>query len=261
MENDFLLDVFPELYETQEELEIKHNEYLIQVYNKVSEIIKVKQTELYSLFALESGYQNMSDEDLKLKIAKYLTMNEKNFLKAKELSAYSRADGRYSRFLKQLDSALPFEKYGITDIDEEYGLTMADNERWFTLHLPPMIGKKQSERHAVDGRYMYYLTLKSLKDYEKKNSPIRVMKHPVLIFLHRIDGNNKLAQTIDADNVDEKLVTDAMFGYFLSDDNLLSLWTMHIGIEDKKPSCDIFIMEKETYPLWILDNQEFFSEL
>lgn len=244
-----------------EHLEFKRINFVNNLAVGISDVIKKKKDELRFLLDLEDSITALDGKDLRVKLSKYLTMNEKNFLKAKELSAYSRINESYSMAESYLDSPLSFQKYGISD-NEEFTPYVDKISGGLMLHLPAMFGKKQADRHAVDGRYMYYLTCNLLANYEAEfDKKIPLMKAPVAIFLHHIDTENQLAKTLDADNIDEKLVTDALYGFLLSDDNLLTLWTLHIGIPGPTSFCDLYLMERESLPEWIQNNESLFSEI
>ena len=243
-----------------EQLEIKRINFVNSLAEDISRIANLKKDELYSLLNLEDMVTSLNGKDLRLAISKYLTANEKNFLKAKELSAYSRIDASYNMAKTSYKNMLAFQKYGTSESPEFNG-NLEKIQGGYKFHLPPMPGKKLSDRHAVDGRFMHYLMSNMLAEYERTHSEkFSVMSHPVAIFVHHIERDNKLTKTLDSDNVDEKAITDALYGFLLSDDNLLTLWTTHIGVEDDSTFCDLYLIEKNEYPNWVKINSVLFTD-
>lgn len=67
-------------------------------------------------------------------------------------------------------------------------------------------------------------------------------------------------EVMDADNIDIKVTIDALFGFLINDDNVLSLATMHLGARcDDESSCDIYIINKAKFAEWCNCHQDLFA--
>lgn len=238
------------LAEQVERLEKKRLEFVQVMGEATASILREKKLETLELCKILDDITNLNGTNLKLKFDRYLSLNEKNYLKAKDLSAYTRVNSKYEMAIARTKQ----EKYGTSDWFDA-SLTAIDGG--FCFHLPPIPGKKVTDRNAKDGEYIRLLIARLISDYDKEHfGEIHIMDSPVAIFVHHIDYENALQQTLDADNLDEKVATDALGAYLISDDNLLSLWTMHFGIEDKNSFCDFFIIEKSGLINWLENNKE-----
>lgn len=232
--------------------------YINKLASSVSNTILDKRDELYSLLEIQDAVAKLDGTSLKLKIARFLSKNEKNYLNAKDLASFARVEDGYSSALSRLnDNNFP-ERYGTAEWFEP---SLNAIPGGFVFHLPPLCGKKQSERHVFDGRYTYYLISNLMADYEAvQNERFEIMKKPVVIFLHHYKKDDPKFRVLDADNIDEKVATDALFGFLVPDDNLLTLWTMHFGIEDHSSFCDMFVIERDRLPDWMEEHKNMLIE-
>lgn len=233
-----------------EVMEQKRLAFIQKMAEATNEIMQEKKLETLELCRILDNITNLDGRNLQLKFDRYLSLNEKNYLKAKELSAYTRVTSKY----ESATANMMHEKYGTSDW---FDASLVAVNGGFHFHLPPIPGKKLTERHAKDGEYIRYLMTRLISNYDKENfGMIHIMQNPVAIFVHHIDPDNCLLRTLDADNMDEKVATDALGAYLIPDDNLLSLWSMHFGVENKNESfCDLFVIEKNAIGEWFETNK------
>ena len=254
---NFLESKLPDrLAQQAEELEQKRIAFVSELANAVTEIASDKAEEALMILNISESIANLDGKNLRLKLAKYLSLNEKNFLKAKELSAYSRVNSKYEKAVSRHTNLI--QRCDVCGTSDWFDASLTTEEGGFRFHLPPMPGKKITERHQYDGKYIYYLVTRLMLEYDEnpETPKLDYMESPVAIFVHHIDKDNALMHTIDADNIDEKVAIDALSGYLVPDDNLLALWTMHFGVADKKSFCDLYIIEKRCLKNWLADNEK-----
>lgn len=262
-ESEATKELKKETYEEKERKQIIYNSYRKELYNRIVESAEAESRNLQALYDLMARLDALSDQELHLELCQLLTKYEQNFLRTRTLaSLISRAEERgYEQTMKWYQNSNCTECQGIsTDEEADYHLERTEHE-WI-FHLPPMVGKKQKNRYASDGRWIYYLVTNMLNHYENQYGHyIEAYKKPVMIYLHYTDVNNDLPLVLDADNVDEKVVTDAMQGTLIPDDNLLQLWTLHIGIPGEKTCTKIYVMDQSYFPDWIEQNKKLFKNV
>jgi len=108
--------------------------------------------------------------------------------------------------------------------------------------LPPFFSVSAKKKLYNEGKHMYYLVLNLQMQYEKNSGRIETLKRPLVLFRHHICTDVQLP--FDYDNIDSKRAIDAMQGYFIGDDNALSLTAVHEAVEDPERSyCEIYVLD------------------
>lgn len=257
-----------------EELEIKKYDLINTFSIKLSSYISKKKLEMLHLCELSDDAWQLLELDLENphqalnrsfsnKILQFLSESEKNFIEMKDLASLTRLNDSLEVYDAYLEAyrLFPYETKGAFDYFDGSLEKITEPYEGYKFRLPPMNSKNGALRYIGDGKFVYYAIQKLIKDYEVKHSIIRPMKSPIGIFVHHFDADKKEVTTLDADNVDTKTSTDALQGYILTDDNLLSFWTMNFGVEDTTSFCDLFLIEKEELPSWIEAHNDLFHIL
>lgn len=180
--------------------------------------------------------------------AEFSSVSERTYIDGKEISLLA------SGYRKD---EVPNYSYAGTTVLDEAGIEK--KSYGWVITTPPLYNKKSSERMPSDGKYIHYLILKQLENFEKKNGFMEEIINPVVVFEHHIELNN-LSKLFDADNIDTKAALDAINGFLFCDDNIINLSTIHTGVKDHKSYCKIHVFEKKEVLNWISDNIELFNE-
>ena len=126
----------------------------------------------------------------------------------------------------------------------------------FEIYLPILNGKSlELKRRSSDGKLIKSLVRTLMM---KHSDLIEKVEDPVIIFEYHIDTQDNLLAYMDADNWSVKLVTDEFQGFFIGDDNALSLTTMHIGVPDKSSFSKVNIIPKKRFLEWGIKNVNIF---
>lgn len=158
--------------------------------------------------------------------------NEDTYLKLKRLvyDIQGRQDGNRHEMIGSTDS-FP------SSLDElSPGL--------YRFHLPPFFSVQSSKRgYGNAGKHIFYLVLNLAQDYEATGGKIIKPENPLVVFEHHICTDRQ--KIFDFDNIDSKRALDAMQGFFIEDDNALSLMQLNIAVSDPEESwCDIYIGDR-----------------
>lgn len=224
--------------------------YKSEIKDFLKKLLKKKQGEISEIsYLIDSIDQNSIDEDeFERKIKKYITDNERNFLYAKELSLYLKLLRN-----QEIQTVNIYEKLGSSDF---FDAKLIKSEYGYHFLLPHFASKETVAKRGSDGKYILSLIIRLLGEYEKsKPIFIKPMNDLVVIFEHHIDKNSKRMLLLDADNVDTKSATDALFGYLIEDDNLINLWQMQYSVLDENNFCIMHIIKKSDFKKWIKENK------
>lgn len=220
----------------------------------IKALIQDKKIELYNLMDIQSDMKNSTQQTVITEINKALTIAEQNFIKQKALGNYTklRFDANDSAYDKKIDSCGNCDWFPAYLIRDEFGLL---------FHLPPLSGKKVKTQRAGDGKFISYVTKKLLSDYEATTGDtFQVVENGTLVFEHHINKNEPFKSAIDADNIDVKKFTDALFGYLIYDDNVVALRTYHYGVlDDMESYCDVRLMENASFFQWLKSQSDLFK--
>lgn len=193
-------------------------------------LVKAQEKKIQSLaYAL---YTEQSDQEVRKIAVDFARENEEIYLKLKRLIYDTRS-------LRGVQQGNRHEMIGTTDSFDS-SLTCESPGVW-KFHLPPFFSVQSSERGPSNaGKHVFYLVMNLLSGYELENNRIGKIEKPLIIFEHHICTDTQ--KPFDFDNIDSKRALDAMQGYFIDDDNALSLTVVNLAVKDEKESfCDIYI--------------------
>ena len=201
-------------------------DYQMLVKNQESRILKLAQS-------LYFEQDEMADKLLRA----FAIENEEIFLKLKRITydIQGRTDDNAVDSIGEAD----FFPASLEQIQE--GI--------WKFHLPPFFSVQASKRgYGNAGKHIFFMVMKLQTNYEAKYGKIPKLTEPIVVFEHHIctDKHN----VFDFDNIDSKRALDAIQGFFIDDDNILSLIQINIAKKEPKESfCDIYVAEKSNAEL------------
>ena len=162
-------------------------------------------------------------------ICDYIFAFEKDYLDARKLYF----------FVDENDE----ENKNIFDEDEVvYDNQYHFNEETLKIKLPFLIQKKTGSLYKVTRQYLHQVVQNIAKKiWETENIPLYYFDNSIIIFEHHISKDSIIP---DADNMDVKVVIDALNGIFFSDDNLKNLPFMQVYVSEKTDNFTTLIIHK-----------------
>ena len=201
----------------------------------LEKIISEKEKELNELKLLKSAYENplAEKEEIQDSLNSYLSLNERNYLHAKVLAAFTECEAA-----GEADTEKVAILYGKM-INGPYKLEKVGNAYKFTL--PHLISKYTAYKSISDGQAISRLVQYLMKKYEKETGhSLPLMEKCVIAFIHYVRKN----QIPDPDNLDVKAVIDALKGKMIVEDDVLRVSLYHEGILSESLLTEVYILEK-----------------
>ena len=222
----------------------------------VEKSISGKQHEIKLLYKLLDGIKEMHHEENKKIVTRFLHANEKNFYNAKPLVSYKKIFQPSAEIAKEDNY---YEIYGKSDAFDLSLKKVSDGHYKFTL--PPMVNKKTTEKKVKEGISLNAAVLHLIRSFDIESGDVRMLTRPIAIFVHYFDRTKSEVLIPDGDNLDVKVVLDALQGFFISDDNLSRLSLLQCGQFAETEYTVLHLMEHEKFVPWIVsEGQDLFKE-
>ena len=145
-----------------------------------------------------------------------------------------------------------FEK----DLVRIHGIKVAYSERILSVQLPVLI----PHRKVQYTDYVYKPLHVALRQWCRRrldgHLEIPRFCRATVCFVHCYDMSRPLARVRDNDNIEEKHVLDVISHFFLKSDSGIYVNTYHETRLQEHDRTYIFVMPQETFPEWILQNQD-----
>lgn len=124
------------------------------------------------------------------------------------------------------------------------------------FHLPKMVSIQSKNRNWYHGDYLFRLIQDAIRRYNEKHKQAEFhFQKASIVFCHHVSDVTKSRGLFDADNVDAKSVTDALYPVLPEDDNVLCLTTVHTGIMDEKDFTEVHVIETVALPKLLVNIQ------
>ena len=215
----------------------------------LEQTISSKMHEVKLLLKIKENLGTVNHDEMMRTVKSFLRANEHNFYNAKPLYNYRLAFDKQE--IKSPASASYYDTYGRCD---DFSCTMVkENPCHYVLTLPPMVGKKTTEKKVKEGIALTALVVNLIHTFDVKTGDLEMIEHPVAVFIHHIEKDKAKMFIPDADNLDVKVVLDALQGFLISDDNLAQLTLMQSGIFSDEAFTELHLMDQETFPVWMLE--------
>lgn len=200
--------------------------------------MQVKDQEKRIMHLANAIYLSQDEEMVEKLVREFAVENEDIYLRLK----------RFVYDIRMNDSGNTHEMFGTTD-SFPAALEKVGAGLW-KFHLPPFYSVNIGDRGPSGaGKHMFYLVLNLEAEYEAKQEKIEKLKSPLIVFEHHICSN--VQRTFDFDNIDSKRALDAIQGYFIDDDNALSVTVVNIAVADPAESyCDMYVAERSDLEIY-----------
>ena len=201
-------------------------------------LIRMKKDEISSLQLIKNSLEFSDTELINKNALSFLIRNEHNYLEGKYLDCYVNH--------KKTDNISVEEEYDVLgksyDFDSRFYVV---KEKFFCFILPPMIRKATRKKHMGVGKALTSSIISMLLEYEKLHGEIKKPEYPVIIISHNVSYDKKRWHVPDIDNLDVKVLIDALQGFLLEDDTLLDLQLYQIGQRKESTYTEVCICEVE----------------
>lgn len=202
-------------------------------------IKKKKEKEVRLLAEIELAVLHAEEAEADRLVKRFLSANEAGFLCGKE-AVYARQSMKTEYeppawFLRGRPEGCPSSLARISDSH-------------FKFVLPPLTGKKTTEKAYRDGCAIHYLVTYLLQQYESRNGLVKAMERPFVLFIHHVDDRRKACRVPDPDNLEVKTVIDSLQGYFFENDSVLDITLLHAGKRDDSDYTEVHILDSRSVP-------------
>ena len=173
------------------------------------------------------------DYDIANELRNYVASSENVFLRGKNIINFLNHGEVKPNATNKL------ETYGRWYSDD-YSLKRNDEDTYEFI-LPPLTSQYKLERRANEGRAIHQLVLYLIDEYVKNGNELELFYDATIEFYHYIDSDMPEISVPDPDNIDIKIVIDALHGFIIESDNLLHMDLAHYGIICSKSYTKIVI--------------------
>ena len=215
----------------------------LEIVSLAEQLSKEKNAEAKALLEIADDARFGAEKKLERDVIKYAGIAESNFLEGKQLSVLASAGEKTSSY--------DFKAMGTTT---KFPCSLSCEDGVWEFFLPPTPSIKNGKFGGDVGRYTGYLVKNLISTYEQQIGKIRMLDSPVVVFEYGLSGNSTLSKKYDAENRDNKRALDGMTEKFFNDDNVLAIKTVHYGVVSEKPYTRIFVMEADSFALWLSQN-------
>ena len=180
------------------------------------------------------------DDDTANELRNYVASSETIFLRGKKIVNFLE-HGKL-----QPNAADKLATYGRWYSDD-YCLTRKDEDT-YELILPPLVSQYKLERRANEGRAIQQLVLYLIDEYVKNGNELELFYDATIEFYHYIDSDMPEISVPDPDNIDIKIVIDALHGFIIESDNLVHLDLAHYGVNSTKSYTKLVVKKGKNLP-------------
>lgn len=226
---------------------LDHNCSLAQ--KKINQAAKVLEGEVQELYKISKLFQIDTLAQAQEKLQKYQSDTEKHFLERKALKT----------FLSNLGTPI---SCGFTP--EEAGPSLLGKCDYFPAFLKQVnvsysyfiLPEMLPRRHTINGfstgaflkNIINNLIQDAIENGELNNCPY---DYATVVFEHHLDQSRGEVAQPDADNLEAKIVTDALNGLLIANDSLSNISTIHLGIMDQKAFTKLHVFSADYTPQWL----------
>ncbi|MGF6375369.1 hypothetical protein M2140_000403 [Clostridiales Family XIII bacterium PM5-7] len=228
------------------------------VTKKLTHMLKARANETRLLEKIKAAYLDDDEAGFNKFVQSYSIESERNFLLGKTLRQYKMTDKTFLSELEIEEQGAPMDK-GECDYFEADAEKI--NDDYFTFTLPQLLPTRNRSKGYWQGHFIYYVVHNlNMKLREKGKINRRKFNQATLVFEHHIDTTTNSKVYPDADNLEAKIVTDAFQLFFICNDTLRDINTLHIGKADSKNYTKVHIINQPYMQKWLAENADLFYE-
>lgn len=259
LERDFGLTYKEVPKEKQEEQRQKMKEMNDEIMlTKIDKMDKAKDAEKKLLQKIKEAYLDNNEAEFYKFQQIYSGTSEKNFLFGKTFRLYKITDKTIIDVEQNENLFAPKCKGECDYFDAKVEKI---NDDYFIFTLPQLLPTRNRTKTFWEGEFMPYIVKNlSINFYKENQIILEKFDQATLVFEHHINTTTNSNVYPDADNLEAKLVTDAFQLFFLNNDTLRDINTLHIGKTDKEDYTKVHIINQPYMQNWMEKHAHLFYE-